>query len=90
MKVIKKKGEKEAFKADKIKRTLQKATIGAGYSVDEKQAILDEVFTNIMKKLDQKGEVKTQTIRGCLLTELDQCEPYIAKSWRNYERKFKK
>ncbi|WJI10640.1 transcriptional regulator [Methanobacterium sp. CWC-01] len=90
MKVVKKKGKTEAFKAHKIRGALQKATIDAGYSVEEKQAILDEVFTNINKKLDQKGEVDTQTIRGCLLTELDKCEPYIAKSWRNFDRKYKK
>lgn len=90
MKVVKKKGQTEAFKAQKIKGALQKATIDAGYSVEEKQAILNEVFNNINQKLEQKGEVDTQTIRGCLLTELDKCEPYIAKSWRNFDRKYKK
>jgi transcriptional regulator NrdR family protein len=90
MKVIKKKGKTESFKAQKIKGSLQKATIDAGYSVEEKQEILNQVFSNIQKKLDQKGEVDTETIRGCLLTELDKCEPYIAKSWRNFDRKYKK
>jgi transcriptional repressor NrdR len=90
MKVVKKKGQTEAFKAQKIKGSLQKATIDAGYSVKEKQAILDEVFTNINKQLEEKKEVDTQTIRGCLLTELDKCEPYIAKSWRNFDQKYKK
>ncbi len=90
MKVVKKKGQTESFKPQKIRGALQKATIDAGYSVNEKQEILDAVFTNISQKLDQKGEVDTETIRGCLLTELDKCEPYIAKSWRNFDRKYKK
>jgi transcriptional repressor NrdR len=90
MKVVKKKGQTESFKPQKIRGALQKATIDAGYSVEEKQEILDAVFTNIRQKLDQKGEVDTETIRGCLLTELDKCEPYIAKSWRNFDRKYKK
>jgi transcriptional repressor NrdR len=90
MKVMKKKGQTESFKPHKIRGALQKATIDAGYSVDEKQKILDEVLTNIRQKLDQKGEVDTETIRGCLLTELDKCEPYIAKSWRSFDRKYKK
>jgi transcriptional repressor NrdR len=90
MKVIKKKGKTESFKAQKIKGSLQKATIDAGYTVEEKQEILNQVFSNIQKKLDKKGEVDTGTIRGCLLTELDKCEPYIAKSWRNFDRKYKK
>lgn len=90
MKVVKKKGQTESFKPQKIRGALQKATLDAGYSVDEKQKILDEVLTNIRQKLDQEGEVDTETIRGCLLTELDKCEPYIAKSWRNFDRKYKK
>lgn len=90
MKVVKKKGQTESFKPQKIRGALQKATVDAGYSVDEKQKILDEVLTNIRQKLDQKGEVDTETIRGCLLTELDKCEPYIAKSWRSFDRKYKK
>ncbi|MEN6330151.1 MAG: ATP cone domain-containing protein [Methanobacteriaceae archaeon] len=90
MKVVKKKGKSESFKPQKIRGALQKAAIDAGYSVEEKQEILDEVFSNINRKLEKKGEVDTQTIRGCLLTELDQCEPYIAKSWRNFDRKYKK
>lgn len=88
-KVVKKKGEIEPFKPEKIRGSLQKATIDAGYSVEEKQDIIDEVYSNINKKLDAEGEIDTKTIRICLLTELDKCEPYIAKSWRNFDRKYK-
>jgi transcriptional repressor NrdR len=86
---VKKKGEIEPFKPEKIRGSLQKATIDAGYSVEEKQDIIDEVYSNINKKLDAEGEIDTKTIRICLLTELDKCEPYIAKSWRNFDRKYK-
>ncbi|HMK54004.1 MAG TPA: ATP cone domain-containing protein [Methanobacteriaceae archaeon] len=89
MKVIKKKGTAEEFKVEKIKGSLQKATIDAGYSVEEKKEILDQVFTNIKTKLEGKEQVGTDTIKGCLLTELDKCEPYIAKSVRRFDRKYK-
>ncbi|MGC9516215.1 MAG: ATP cone domain-containing protein [Methanomicrobiales archaeon] len=89
VKVVKKRGKEETFKPDKIRKSLAKATIDAGYSVQEKKDILDEVYSNISKKLDEKKEVKSDTIRVCLLTELDKCEPYIAKSWRNFEKKYK-
>ncbi len=90
MKVIKKKGTAEEFKVEKIKGSLQKATIDAGYSVEEKKEIIEEVFTNIQKKLEGQEEVGTDTIKGCLLTELDKCEPYIAKSVRRFDRKYKR
>ena len=86
---MKRKGEIEPFKPDKIRGSLQKATIDAGYSVEEKQDIIDEVYSNINKKLDEHDQIDTKTIRICLLTELDKCEPYIAKSWRKFDRKYK-
>lgn len=79
----------EDFNPNKIKGALQKATIDAGYTVDEKKEILDEVYSNIAKKIRGKEKIDTETIRGCLLTELDKCEPYILKSVRRFDRKYK-
>lgn len=87
--VIKRKGKVEAFNPDKIRGSLQKAAIDAGYSVEEKKDIIDEVFTNINKKLDSEEEIQSETIRACLLTELEKCEPYMAKSWRKFDKKYK-
>ena len=89
MKVIKIKGVKEPYNPDKIKLTIQKATIAAGYTVKEKRDIIDEVYFYINKKLNKETEVSTETIRMCLLTELDKCEPYIAKSVRRFDSKYK-
>ncbi|AIS32751.1 MULTISPECIES: ATP cone domain-containing protein [Methanobacterium] len=88
-KVIKNKGRIEAFNPNKIKGSLQKATIDAGYTVEEKKDIINQVFANINKKIDEDEEIKSETIKMCLLTELDKCEPYIAKSWRNFDKKYK-
>lgn len=87
--VIKSKGKIEPFNPDKIKGSLQKAAIDAGYTVKEKEDIINEVFVNISKKLDKEDEIKSETIRACLLTELDKCEPYMAKSWRRFDKKYK-
>lgn len=90
---MKRKGTIEPFKPNKIKGSLQKATIDAGFSLEEKQDILDQVYAKINEKLDEKidkeGHIKSETIKVCLLTELDECEPYIAKSWRNFNTKYK-
>ncbi|HEY0196703.1 MAG TPA: ATP cone domain-containing protein, partial [Methanobacterium sp.] len=65
-KVIKKKGSIESFNPDKIKGSLQKAAIDAGYTVKEKEDIINEVFVNINKKLDKEDKIKSETIRACL------------------------
>ena len=87
--VIKRKGKIESYNPDKIKGSLQKATINAGFSVEDKKDIIDEVSNNINKKFEKEGEIKSENIRMCLLTELDKCEPYIAKSWRRFDNKYK-
>ena len=89
--VVKRKGSIEPFEADKIKGSLQRATLDAGFSLEEKQDIIDEVYAKVNKQLDEKvdeeGKIKSETIKVCLLAELDECEPYIARSWRNFESK---
>ena len=88
-KVEKRKGDTETFDPTKIKKAVEKATIDAGYSVEEKKDIINEVYSRINKKLDEQAVLNTQTIKKCILTELDECEPYISKSWRRFDRKYK-
>lgn len=88
-KVVKRKGVIEPYNPDKIKGALQKATIDAGYSVEEKKELIDQVYDKIDEKFKNEGQIKSENIRACLLTELDECEPYIAKSWKNYDKKYK-
>ena len=87
--VIKRKGERETFNPDKIRGSLQKAAIDAGYTAEEKNDIIEEVFTNVNAKLKGEKEIESGTIRACLLTELDRCEPYMAKSWRRFDKRYK-
>ncbi|MDI9624575.1 MAG: ATP cone domain-containing protein [Methanothermobacter sp.] len=89
MRVIKRRGRLEPYKPSKIRASLEKATIDAGYSLEEKREIIDKIYETVTRKLEGKEEIKTDTIRMCLLSELDKCEPYIAKSWRRFEKKYK-
>ncbi|MBC7090263.1 MAG: ATP cone domain-containing protein, partial [Methanobacteriales archaeon] len=71
MRVIKRRGKLEPYKPSKIRASLEKATIDAGYSLDEKKEIIDKIYETVTRKLEGKEEIKTDTIRMCLLTELD-------------------
>jgi len=90
MKVIKRRGFREPYEPSKIRASLEKATIDAGYSPEEKREIIEKVYETVKKKIEAEEEIKSDTIRACLLTELERCEPYIAKSWRRFEKKYKK
>jgi transcriptional repressor NrdR len=87
--VVKRKGSVETFNPDKIRGSLQKAAIDAGYSVEEKEDIIQEVLDNVDKAISKDKDVETKTIRACLLTELERCEPYMAKSWRRFDNRYK-
>lgn len=87
--VFKRKGKIEPYNPDKIKGALERATIHAGYTVEEKEDLINDISNKINKKFEKENEIKSENIRGCLLTELDECEPYIAKSWRDFDKKYK-
>ncbi|BAZ98521.1 ATP cone domain-containing protein [Methanothermobacter sp. EMTCatA1] len=90
MNVIKRRGFREPYEPSKIRASLEKAAIDAGYSPEEKREIIERVYETVKKKIEVEEEIKSDTIRACLLTELDRCEPYIARSWRRFEKKYKK
>lgn len=89
MNVIKRRGSRETYDPSKIRASLEKAAIDAGYSPEEKREIIEKVYQTVTEKIKGEEEIKTDTIRMCLLTELDKCEPYIARSWRRFEKKYK-
>ena len=89
MNVIKRRGSREAYDPSKIRASLEKAAIDAGYSPEEKREIIEKVYQTVTEKIKGEEDIKTDTIRMCLLTELDKCEPYIARSWRRFEKKYK-
>jgi transcriptional repressor NrdR len=88
-KVVKRKGKIEPYNPEKIRGSLQKATIDAGYTVKEKEDLIDDIYNKINKKFEKEGEIRSENIRMCLLTELDKCEPYIAKSVRKFDQRYK-
>ncbi|MGB9837636.1 ATP cone domain-containing protein [Methanothermobacter sp.] len=89
MNVIKRRGSRESYDPSKIRAALEKAAIDAGYSPEEKREIIEKVYQTVTERIEGEDEIKTDTIRMCLLTELDKCEPYIARSWRRFEKKYK-
>ncbi len=87
--VKKKSGNKEPFDSDKIRRSIQKAAIDAGYSIDEISAAVDDVTNKILEIAEQKNEINTDAIRDNILNELDKAHSTISDSWRKFDEKYK-
>jgi transcriptional repressor NrdR len=87
--VRKRSGKKEPFDSYKIRRSIQKAGIDAGYTLDDIAELVDEVTNKIAEIAEQKNEINTDAIRDNVLNQLDKMQSAIAESWRKFDRKYK-
>ena len=91
IKVKKKTGKTEPFDPEKIRRSIQKAAIDAGYTLEgmADPNLIDEVTKGIIEEAQEKKEIKTTVIRNSILNRLQKSESSIAKSWKKFEKKYK-
>lgn len=87
--VRKRSGNKETFDADKIRRSIQKAGIDAGYTVEDIATVVDSVTDSIVEMAQEKNELSTDAIRDNVLNELDKAQSEVAESWRKFDKKYK-
>jgi transcriptional repressor NrdR len=87
--VRKRLGHTEAFDPNKIRRSIQKAVLDAGYSLDEKKELIDEVSNSIIEKSKEQREIDSKSIRNSMLVNIEKIQPSIAQSWRRFDDKYK-
>ncbi len=87
--VRKRTGDKEPFDADKLKRSIQKAGIDAGYTLDDISDEVDEITGKVVEIAQQKIEINSEAIRDHILKELDDSKPSVGQSWRKFDEKYK-
>ena len=87
--VIKKRGTVESFDQDKIKRSIQKAAIDAGYSLNEKEDLINEITDHVTEKVKEEKEVKSDVICEAVLNEMLASSPEIVEAWRKFDRRYK-
>ena len=87
--VIKKRGTVESFDQDKIKRSIQKAAIDAGYSLNEKEDLINEITDHVTEKVKEEDEVKSDVICEAVLNEMLASSPEIVEAWRKFDRRYK-
>jgi transcriptional repressor NrdR len=87
--VRKRLGHMEAFDPNKIRRSIQKAVLDTGYTLNEKKELIDEVSNTIIEKSKEKKEIDSKTIRTSILVNIEKVQPSIAQSWRRFDEKYK-
>lgn len=88
--VRKSSGDKEQFNEVKLRRSIQKAGIDAGYTLDEISDDVEDILTKIVDMARQKNEINSEAIRDYVLVDLDELNPLVAQAWRKFDSKYKR
>lgn len=91
LKVQKKDGKVENFDPEKIKKSMQKAAIDAGYLLEGNVdlTMVDIDINDLELELKGENQVKSDTIRQIVLDKLEKMNSAAAKAWKNFEKKYK-
>jgi transcriptional repressor NrdR len=87
--VIKRNGSREPFEPEKIRRSVKKAAVDSGSSLETKKDVIDRISNYTISVAEQKDEIETKEIRERVLEEMDKLEPSISGAWRKFDRKYK-
>ena len=84
--VIKRNGQKEQFKEEKVRMSVEDAVKDAGFDIGQKKDVIEHASqdaTQIARGMDQ---IDAKQIRDTILRDLEQDDNQVAQAWRNYER----
>jgi transcriptional regulator NrdR family protein len=87
--VIKKSGNKETFNPGKVKTSIEKAVIDAGFNIKTEKVLIDRVASKVVIMSSNNGRVRTADIRKKILMEMDEINPSISSSWRRFDKRYK-
>jgi transcriptional repressor NrdR len=87
--VVKKSGGNEPFDGEKIRKSIEKAAIDAGYSLERIKKIIDKTIEDITEEAEKSGEIDTDAIRESIFNRFEKNESSIVKSWKKFDEKYK-
>ncbi len=87
--VVKKRGTREPFDMDKIKKSIDKAAIDANYTLEEIKTLTEEIIRDITGEGEKIGELDTEAIRTSIFNTLDENESSIVESWKKFDARYK-
>jgi transcriptional regulator NrdR family protein len=84
--VIKKDRKKEAFDADKVRKSIEAAARESGISEERAKEVTENVAKAVIEMAEKEKEIETSAIRKMILKELGSAEPAVSDAWRNYDK----
>ncbi|WP_414469747.1 ATP cone domain-containing protein [Methanobacterium sp. ACI-7] len=84
--VIKRNGQKEQFKEEKLRMSIEGAVRDAGMDISQKREVIDHAAQDAIQMSRGMDQVDVKQIRDTVLRDLEQDDQQVAQAWRNYER----
>ncbi|MGB9937824.1 MAG: ATP cone domain-containing protein [Methanobacterium sp.] len=84
--VIKRNGQREQFKEEKVRMSVEGAVRDAGMDVGQKREVIDHAAQDAIQMARGMDQVEVKQIRDTVLRDLEQDDQQVAQAWRNYER----
>lgn len=84
--VIKRNGQREQFKEEKLRMSIEGAVKDAGFDIGEKRDVIQHASQDASQMTRGMDQVDAKQIRDTVLRDLEQDDQQIAQAWRNYER----
>jgi transcriptional repressor NrdR len=83
-------GDREAFEAEKIRRSVRKAYIDAGKCLGECEGEILQIAEEVISIAKKEEAIETKRIRDLIVQRLEKIQPEAAKSWKRFEEKYKR
>ncbi len=87
--VVKKRGTREPFEDDKIRKSIEKAAIDTDYALKEIKNLTEEIITDITEESEKIGEIDSEAIRMNIFKKLDENNSSIVESWKKFDTQYK-
>jgi transcriptional repressor NrdR len=83
-------GDREAFEAEKIRRSVRKAYIDAGKCLGECEQEILRIAEEVISIARKEEAIETKRIRDLVVERLEKAQPDAAESWKRFEERYKK
>jgi len=84
--VIKRNGQREQFKEEKLRMSIEGAVKDAGFDVGQKREVIEHASQDAIQMAKGMDQIEVKQIRDTVLRDLEQDDQQVAQAWRNYER----
>jgi transcriptional repressor NrdR len=82
-------GDREAFEAENIRRSVRKAYVDAGKCLGECEEEILRIAEEVISIAKKEDTIETKRIRDLILQRLENTRPEAARSWKAFEEKYK-